>query len=292
MKKMLQRLLMFFIGLPLVILIVCFLPHYNHLALNLTVIVFSALGAAEIAAMLEKKHLRICKIEALILGALLPAAEALSLAFNWDAWITASFFFTGAFWVLVSGVFSRSGNLDRCAGRAAAGFTALIYPGFLLGWIIKMGRWKGAEIIIMVFLLTVMGNDSTAWAAGMLFGGGNRRIIPVSPNKSIAGFIGGGIASIVVGAGAALLFPGIFVPRFDSGLIISSAPGAGIILGLLSGLAAVLGDLSESAIKRSTGSKDSGHIMPGRGGVLDSIDSIALAAPVFYLIFTLLFKQS
>ena len=292
MKKMLQRLLMFFIGLPLVILIVCFLPHFNHLALNLTVIVFSALGAAEIAAILEKKQLRISKIEALVLGALMPTAEALPLSFNWDAWITAAFFFAGIFWVLVSGIFSRSENLDRCAGRVAAGFATLIYPGFLLEWIIKMGRWEGAEIIVMVFLLTVMGNDSAAWAAGMLFGRGNRGIIPASPNKSAAGFIGGGIVSIAVGAGAALLFPGIFVPRFDSGLIISSALGAGIILGLLSGLAAVLGDLSESVIKRSTGSKDSGHIMPGRGGVLDSIDSIPLAAPVFYLVFTLLFKQS
>jgi phosphatidate cytidylyltransferase len=290
MKKMLQRLLIFFIGLPLVILIVCFLPHFNHLALNLTVIVFSALGAAEIAAMLEKKQMRISKIEALILGALMPAAAALSLGFNWDAQVAAAFFFAGVFHVLVSGVFLRSENFGRYAGRMAAGFTALIYPGLLLQWIIKMGRWEGAEIIIMVFLLIVMGNDSAAWAAGMLFGRGNQGIIPVSPNKSVAGFIAGGAASIAVGAVAALLFPGIFVPRFDSIFIISSALGAGIILGLLSGLAAVLGDLSESAIKRGTGSKDSGHLMPGRGGVLDSIDSIALAAPVFYLIFTVLFK--
>ncbi|MDR1574556.1 MAG: phosphatidate cytidylyltransferase [Treponema sp.] len=289
MKKMLQRLLIFFIGLPLVILIVCFLPHFNHLALNLTVIVFSALGAAEIAAMLEKKQMRISKIEAMILGSLMPAAAALSVGFNWDDRAAAGFFFAGIFWALVSGIFSRSKNFERCAGRMAAGFTALIYPGLLLQWIIKMGRWEGAEIIIMVFLLIVMGNDSAAWAAGMLFGRGNRGKIPVSPNKSVAGFIGGGAASIAVGAVAALLFPGIFVPRFDT-IIISSALGAGIILGLLSGLAAVLGDLSESAIKRSTGSKDSGHLMPGRGGVLDSIDSIALAAPVFYLIFTLLFK--
>ncbi|MDR1252410.1 MAG: phosphatidate cytidylyltransferase [Treponema sp.] len=291
MKKMLQRLLIFFIGLPLVVFVVCFLPYFHHLALNLTVIVFSALGAAELAAILEKKGLRVPKTEAMILGALLPAAETLALSLNWDDWVTTAFFAAGVFWILVSVVFFRLKDMDRCVNRIAAGFTVLIYPGFLLEWIIKMGGWERAEIIIIVFLLSVMGNDSTAWAAGMLLGRGNRGIIPASPNKSVAGFIGGTIASIAVGAGAALLFPGVFVPRFDSVFFISSAPCAGIILGLLSGIAAALGDLSESAIKRSSGSKDSGHIMPGRGGVLDSIDSITLAAPVFYLVFSLLFKQ-
>jgi phosphatidate cytidylyltransferase len=295
MKKMLQRFLIFFIGVPLIIIVVCFLPHFHHLALNLAVIGFSALGAAEFAAMLEKKHLCIPKIEALILGALMPLAETAAISFQGPERITAAlpvaFFIAGVFWALASGGFSRAGTLDGCINRVTACFAALIYPGLLLEWIIRMGKWEGAEIIIMVFLLIAIGNDSAAWAAGMLFGRGNQGIIPASPNKSVAGFVGGTVASVAVGAGAALLFPGLFVPRYDSALIISSAPVAGILLGLLAGLAAALGDLCESALKRSSGAKDSGSIMPGRGGVLDSIDSIALAAPVFYLVFSLLFKQ-
>jgi phosphatidate cytidylyltransferase len=291
MRKMLQRLLVFFIGLPLVILIVYFLPHYHHLALNITVMVFSALGALELSTMLGKKQLVISKTGALVLGVLMPLAETLTRSFNWSNGIPAVFLMAGVCWILVSGVFCSAETLDRFINRLAAGFAVLIYPGLLLEWIIKMGRWEQAEIIISVFLLTAISNDSAAWAAGMLFGRGNQGLIPASPNKSIAGFIGGTIASIAVGTGAARLLPGIFVPRFDSAAVLSSPLGAGFLLGLCSGVAAALGDLAESAIKRSCGSKDSGRIMLGRGGILDSIDSIALAAPVFYLVFSLLFKQ-
>jgi phosphatidate cytidylyltransferase len=133
----------------------------------------------------------------------------------------------------------------------------------------------------------VFANDGMAWLAGKLFGKGNQGVIPVSPQKSVAGFIGGTAASIIVGVGSALLFPAIFTPQYD--LFPGIIPASGALLGLLTGIAATCGDLGESAIKRSSGLKDSGHLIPGRGGVLDSIDSIALAAPVFYLAFSFIF---
>jgi phosphatidate cytidylyltransferase len=101
----------------------------------------------------------------------------------------------------------------------------------------------------------------------------------------VAGFIGGAAASILVGIGAVLLLPDVFIPQRSPPL------AAGILLGLLSGLAGTLGDLGETALKRSSHCKDSGAIIPGRGGVLDSIDSIALAAPVFYYACRFLFIQ-
>jgi phosphatidate cytidylyltransferase len=61
------------------------------------------------------------------------------------------------------------------------------------------------------------------------------------------------------------------------------------MLGLFTGIAAVLGDLAESALKRSAGVKDSGSLIPGRGGILDTIASLALSAPVFYVGYRLLF---
>jgi phosphatidate cytidylyltransferase len=159
----------------------------------------------------------------------------------------------------------------------------LIYPGLFMSWIIKLSLWPRAEIFILTFLLIVFANDSLAWTAGMLFGKGNRGIVPVSPNKSIAGFIGGLTASALVGAGAVLFFPEVFpLRRFP-------ALPSGIALGLISGIAGSLGDLGESAMKRSSGIKDSGFLIPGRGGILDSIDSLALAAPVFYMLCRFLF---
>jgi phosphatidate cytidylyltransferase len=286
MKKLIQRLLVFVIGLPLIFAIVYFLPHYNQLALNIAVVVSSALGAVEFSGMLEKKNLVISRTEALVLGALGPAAMTAAAVFDPDYPIIHAVFLGGVSWLLVSGIFYRAESLDRFISRLCAGFCVLIYPGLLMEWIIRMGLFEKSRVIILVFLATVFANDSLAWAAGMLFGKGNRGIIPASPNKSVAGFIGGTTASVFVGAWAALCLPGAFTPRRAPAL------AAGMILGLLSGAAASLGDLGESAIKRSSGIKDSGFIMPGRGGILDSVDSIALAAPVFYHVYRLLFVQS
>jgi phosphatidate cytidylyltransferase len=58
-----------------------------------------------------------------------------------------------------------------------------------------------------------------------------------------------------------------------------------ILIGLIVGVSVIMGDLIESALKRSATSKDSGSLIPGRGGVLDSIDSVLYAAPVFYYLF-------
>jgi phosphatidate cytidylyltransferase len=157
----------------------------------------------------------------------------------------------------------------------------LIYPGALLAWVCGMGTWDSE--IILLFLLIPMANDGTAWAAGMLFGKGNQGIVPVSPNKSIAGFIGGLLASVLVGALAVLFLPDIFRPKLESPAM------AGVLLGLITGIFANLGDLCESAVKRSAGYKDSGKMFPGRGGMLDSVDSIAMAAPAFYFAFKILF---
>ena len=288
MKKLIQRLLMFTIGLPLIVCIVLFLPQYKHLALNILAVLFSALGAGELSVLLRQKNISIPKTEAMILGALSPAATTLIISFSFPPVVIPAFLTAGAAWLLLSMVFSGNREFDAFISRFAAGLAVLIYPGLFIDWIIRMSGWDRAEIIL-VFLCTVFANDSAAWAAGMLFGKKNRGIIPVSPNKSIAGFAGGTAASVLVCAGAALLWPDIFA--LQRRLFMPQAVCAGL-LGLFSSIAASLGDLGESAIKRSSGIKDSGSIIPGRGGVLDSIDSISLAAPVFYLLFSLFFRRA
>jgi phosphatidate cytidylyltransferase len=192
-------------------------------------------------------------------------------------------FTLGVSWPLVSRVFSSSRKLPDILTFILAAFAVIIYPGIFMLWIIRMALFPRASLVILIFLFMVFANDSAAWAVGMLFGKGNRNIIPVSPNKSVAGFIGGLTASILIGLGAALLIPEVFKAR-----IIPAVP-SGIILGFLSGIAAALGDLAESALKRSSSIKDSGTLIPGRGGILDSIDSIAMAAPVYYGLYRLLF---
>jgi phosphatidate cytidylyltransferase len=180
--------------------------------------------------------------------------------------------------------------MESFISRFVAGCTVLLYPGILLTWLVQMSQWgENSSYVILIFIAAVFVADGAAWAAGRLFGKGNQGFIPASPNKSLAGFIGGIIGSIIMGAGGTLLWPEVFTPQRAS--ILGIPLVAGTLLGLVTGLAGILGDLGESAIKRSSGVKDSGNIIPGRGGVLDSIDSVILAAPVFYIAFKLLLAQ-
>jgi phosphatidate cytidylyltransferase len=193
-------------------------------------------------------------------------------------------FILGACWLLVFRVFTPQEKLDLYIGRTAVGFAVMIYPGLFMAWIVQMAVFPKAGLVILVFFLIVLLNDAFASLAGVLFGEGNRGIVPASPKKSVAGFIGGLAASVGTGLFAVAFFPAAF-----SSTVMTSY-GAGALLGLGAGAAAILGDLGESALKRSAGVKDSGTLILGRGGALDSIDSIALAAPVYYILYQVLFQ--
>jgi len=284
-QKILPRLLVFFVGVPALALILLGLPQWNHLAFNLVAVAGSALGAVEFRGILVAKGLLTCPVvEAAVLGALCPLATALAVSFDLDLDLAALALCLGAAWTLGARAFTSRENLPACADRITAGFSILVYPGFFMSWIIRLAGLPHAETVILVFLLVVFLNDSAAWAAGVCFGRGNQGLAPASPNKSVAGFIGGMAASVLCGALAPSLFPAAYAARTGA-----AGAAAGAVLGLAAGAAAVLGDLGESALKRSAGVKDSGVLIPGRGGVLDSIDSLALAAPVYWLAFTLFF---
>jgi phosphatidate cytidylyltransferase len=283
MKALIQRLLVFFIGVPLVVAVVFFLPHYNNLAVNLIIVALNALGSAEIAAMLRRRSLPVSNIEAVVLGSLVPLTALVNANFLPGAWAVPVSVTAGASWLLVSRVFFPKGNFENSLNQMAAGFSVIIYPGLFMTWLMRITQMDHAELLILGFLAFAVSNDSAGWAVGMIFGRGNRGIVAASPNKSAAGFIGGFAASVLVGIGVVYFAPQVFPARFLPQTL------AGVILGLGCALAGSLGDLAESVMKRSAAVKDSGTIVPGRGGVLDCIDSIALTAPVFYGLYRLLF---
>jgi len=284
MKKIFKRLLTFFIGVPAVFCIIIFLPHRGHLAWNIFVIFFSTVGAIEFSSMLKKKQFNISNIEAGIFGALMPLAGVLTVSFYLPHWIIPLIMFSAGLWILFSRAFSSLEKMDNVVGFVTAGFSVLLYPGFFLFWVIKLCGLNNTGIVLLFFLIT-FGSDAWAWLFGSLFGKNNNGIIPASPNKSIAGFIGGLIGSTAFAIGAVFIVPGIFYASEPSGALL----GRAVILGICTAVTATLGDLAESAIKRSCDTKDSGKLMFGRGGVLDSIDSIIVAAPVFYALFTVFF---
>ncbi|MDR2741143.1 MAG: phosphatidate cytidylyltransferase [Treponema sp.] len=283
MKKLIQRLLLFIITLPLIMVVVVFLPYRNYLAANVIVVVLSGLGASEFAAMLNKKNNVISKGEACILGSLGPAALTLTVSFGLGFYVFPGVLMVAFTWLLLSRIFTSPDKFRNSLAHIISGFAVMIYPGFFMLWNILMTRFLQADMVILGFFFIVVASDSLAWAVGMLLGANNRGIIPASPNKSVAGYIGGFTGSILVGLGAAWFFPAAFTSKAIPSLL------AGGILGFLSAVAASLGDLAESVMKRGSAVKDSGEIIPGRGGVLDSIDSIAMAAPVYYGLYRILF---
>ncbi len=283
MKTILDRLLIFAIGIPIIIALVVLLPYYHHFAVNVLITIISSIGAIEFAHILSKKNYSISDLEAAILGGLAPLAMTISVSFSVSMEITVAIILGGAIWVITSYSFASQDNIPNTIDRVTAGLSLLLYPGLLMMWIIKMTLLPNPTLIILTFLMMVFGNDSLAWATGLLFGNGNREVVPASPNKSIAGFIGGLLASMLIGIVAVQFFPASFSASKISPII------SAILLGLVTGIFAIIGDLAESSIKRSANVKDSGGIIPGRGGILDSIDSISLAAPVFYFLYRILF---
>ena len=280
MGKIIKRLLVFVIGVPAFVFVINYLPYLNNLVFNVVVIIFSALGAVEFAAIIEKKQLRVSKIEAVIFGSFVPLVFTLTICFNFPQWISPLFIMTGVSWIILSLVFTSQANMENVINRFAGCFSVMIYPGLFMSWLVKMSVWKTSGAILL-FMLISFANDSAAWLAGSLLGAKNKGIFPASPNKSIAGFIGGLIGALIISIGAVFLTPSVFQGNINFVKV--------IILGVITAIFGSLGDLAESAIKRSADVKDSGNLMLGRGGILDSIDSVTFSAPVYFLLFNLLF---
>ncbi|GLR08755.1 phosphatidate cytidylyltransferase [Mixta theicola] len=137
-------------------------------------------------------------------------------------------------------------------------------------------HFAGAWWLLYVMIL-VWGADSGAYMFGRLFG--KHKLAPkVSPGKTWEGFFGGLLTSALI----AWLF-GLWAP-------LSVAPGVLLTCSVIAALASVLGDLTESMFKREAGIKDSGHLIPGHGGILDRIDSLTAAVPVFACLLLLVFR--
>jgi len=151
-------------------------------------------------------------------------------------------------------------------GTFAAGcITAIIAVGLAHLLFFRSEEWFAscAFVLLLVFV-----TDSYAQLIGRL--AGRHRLCPrISPNKTVEGFLGGVVMAVV----SALIFSFI-LPRITLNQI--------VVLGIVTALSATAGDLIFSAVKRKIGVKDFSGFIPGHGGVLDRIDSLIFASPVFF----------
>jgi len=153
----------------------------------------------------------------------------------------------------------------------------LILPFVLITKIPFVENSYNPNIILSIFIL-IWVNDTFAFLVGKTFGK-HKLFEKVSPKKTIEGFVGGFIFSIVAG---------IILAQF---LMLQSYIHW-IFIAVLASVFGTLGDLVESKFKRIANVKDSGNIMPGHGGVLDRLDSIIFVAPIVFLFYQIIYYVS
>lgn len=199
-----------------------------------------------------------------------------------DAWLWGGvhwgwLLLAGTGLILVVEVFRHDPQPVAVIGGTATSWLYLTIPFAHFLWlrgapgIIGPVPGGGAWLVVALWLL-VWSSDTAAYFIGVAWG--RHRLLPsVSPNKTWEGTVGGLLAAAVTGAVLAAL-----ISELEWGL------PKGVFIGLLIGVAAVLGDLAESRLKRGAGVKDVGKLLPGHGGVLDRFDSTLFSVPILYYV--------
>jgi phosphatidate cytidylyltransferase len=178
-------------------------------------------------------------------------------------------------------------GIDGYVMNATASVFTLVYVPFLgsfVALLLAEGGWRGVGGLddagvqgIITFIGVTIASDIGGYVAGVLFG--KHPMAPViSPKKSWEGFAGSVLLCVVSGSLTVHFFLG-------------HAWVIGVALGVGVAIAATVGDLMESLIKRDLGIKDMSHILPGHGGIMDRLDSLVVVAPIVWAVLTLLAVQ-
>jgi len=253
-----RRLLSTVVLLPLFVWMVLAGPAWLF---GSVMVLAGALGQWEFTGMFERAGITSFRWLGLLGGSLVTASFALPL--SEQATLTAV-----VLTLLVTGLFRRE------AGRAAWEPMAVTLLGIgYVNWLLGYAFWlydlpDGVKWVLLLVSVTWVG-ETAAYAIGSTVG--RHKLAPVvSPRKTVEGALAQLIASVL----------GALVARawFFSSLSIESA----IVVGLLLGVVGQIGDLVESAIKRSLNTKDTGGLIPGHGGMLDRVDSLLVNTPVLF----------
>jgi len=209
------------------------------------------------------------------------AAAAFPLATYWvkDSADWEPVLYGGAVWLLVALVVAAARGPERRPLTALAVTTfGPLYASALLAFLVAIRQGphadahpRGSVALAVMPLAITWVCDTCAMAAGTLIGG--PRLAPVlSPRKTWAGAVGGAIGGLI----AALAYGPLVLDRVALRLDVLQL----VTVGLVVALAAQVGDVAESLLKREVGLKDSSSLIPGHGGVLDRLDSLYFVAPV------------
>jgi phosphatidate cytidylyltransferase len=257
------RVLTSIVLIPVIFVVVWLLPYPYFMGL---VVLATLVGLHEFYLMAEARGAKPLSKLGMALGALLIIIDIYGAKrFDWGP----AFYITFCVITILTARLFSARQVEGALSDVAITLTGIFYVALLFGFQVAIHReYQGKYWLVFLYLI-IWASDTGAYYIGTAFGK-HRLYEKISPKKSIEGLIGGVLASTLV----AILCKLWLVPSL--GII------EAVVLGAVLALVGTVGDLVESLIKRSTGVKDSGTIIPGHGGILDRMDSMMFAAPVLY----------
>ncbi len=258
MTPLVKRVLSALVLIPLVIGVV----HYGSpLLVFLLVLTAAFIGWWEYAGLIEQMGIRVFR----------TAGAALTLLAVWGFYGGDLAVIWPPFALALLFLVSAVGKEDLRIGLESITYTffGVAYTGGLLGFFLLLRELPEGAFLIYFILFVVWAGDSAGFFVGRAIG----KIplaLQISPGKTLEGGIANALGGVAGGAVAKLLF----LEQLSWAHCLPAA--------LICGIIGQFGDLFESMIKRSAGAKDSGTLIPGHGGVLDRVDSLLFAGPVFY----------
>ncbi len=248
------------IGLTIFLL---FFTNAFYFSLELTF--FVAIALFEFLSLLKKQNIPVYRLFGVVMGITIPIIVYMELGHTQSGEVL--FIILGCLFLFLLQFFHKD-NSQALVGIALTLF-GILYISWFLSFIIKI-RFLDHGVIWVAYLVAVTkAADIGAYIVGVPFG--RHSLIPhISPKKSVEGTLGGLVASVLASWAISPYLP-VKLSLFHI-----------LILGLLIGALGQIGDLSESLMKRFCKAKDSGNLLPGMGGFLDSVDSILFTAPIFY----------
>lgn len=275
-----RRILVAAVGIPVAILLVWQGGWFLGSAMALV----AALGAWEFFDLAAAGGTRPARLPGIAVAAGLPALATIHPSlFGVAPWAFVAL--VGLALVALGSVVWIRGVDGRPMAAAAATLTGAVYSGGTLAFALLLrhlpdGVPEGDAVhggFLVAFPITVTWlGDSAAYFGGRRWG--RTKLVPeISPGKTVEG----GVAGLVGATAGAVLFAALFL---DAGRSFGLSLAAAGTIGALLGVAAQVGDLTESVLKREAGVKDSGTILPGHGGVLDRFDALFFTVPLGYFL--------
>lgn len=162
--------------------------------------------------------------------------------------------------------------METALAEAAIVILGLVYVAGLLAHVPLLRGLEGGIRWVFFLMLVTWANDAAAYYVGSKLG--KTKLTAVSPNKTVEGTLGGMLFAVLAAYGGMTFVPDL-------------GPSDPLLIGLIIGLLALLGDLVESLFKRGAGVKDASNLIPGHGGVMDKLDAFLFTAPGLYYYLTL-----